>query len=471
MKKYLRCHTEAFGLTKGALYQIRREDDEDYMIIDDIGIRSYYGIYSDDGDGYYGDYFTLEFVPDSGANVTVLKDESLGGIEREYREVKRKANVGELAKVIGGSGHKFDVNDVVTAVSLNPIITDGVDFKRKDGEVQLLSPRHGDYVVLEPSEIVRIDGERLRMVDRKAAVGERVVIVNAVDEALDLYGYATGQIYEVKGFTGSDPDIWPDGTDDTAIFLEREEYRVLEPVETAKTTAPTAPLSAQSPLDQAAANISALQAQVKALESRVAALEKTEEPVKVAEGPADDTPPSFIAPPKPPQQLRDEIVERAKADLEGVKNPWNISVYPQPLVYTYKHYVVDVEFVVNREKRTVVAIARWRHNGKIVSRGIAKCAPNDVFNAHIGRAIALRRALGLEVPAEYLNVPNPEEPRVGDVVADKDYGVGVVSEMRPKGYLSSDEGLTVEGCPGSAGYWTFIRDVTILDDSREEVAA
>src|SRR5699024_6527622 len=74
------------------------------------------------------------------------------------------------------------------------------------------------------------------------------------------------------------------------------------------------------------------------------------------------------------------------------------------------------EFVVNKEKRTVVALLRGWGSGTIVKRGIAKCAPKDCFNVHIGKAIALRRALGLEVPDEYLNAPQPTEVREGDIV-------------------------------------------------------
>ncbi|MEY8695915.1 hypothetical protein AB9M90_15260 [Bacillus safensis] len=104
---------------------------------------------------------------------------------------------------------------------------------------------------------------------------------------------------------------------------------------------------------------------------------------------------------KSDQQTRDEIVEQAKEDVEDL---------------TIRHFVAKHDFIVNAGKRTVVALRRSWIDGRILRRGIAKCAPNDCFNAHIGKAIALRRALGLEVPAEYLNVPQPTEVRVGDVV-------------------------------------------------------
>ncbi len=77
-----------------------------------------------------------------------------------------------------------------------------------------------------------------------------------------------------------------------------------------------------------------------------------------------------------------------------------------------------VDFVINHEKRTVVALIRYltEYDGNLFARGITKCAPGDVFNSHIGRAIALRRALGLAVPDVYLNAPQPTEVHVGDLI-------------------------------------------------------
>ncbi|QAW36563.1 hypothetical protein [Bacillus licheniformis] len=128
-------------------------------------------------------------------------------------------------------------------------------------------------------------------------------------------------------------------------------------------------------------------------------------------------------PEKSAQERRDEIVEQAKADVSGL------------LKRDIGH---DHEFIVNTEKRTVVVLRKLRGCTNIVSRGIAKAAPDDCFNVHIGEAIALHRALGLEVPDEYLNAPQPTEVRVGDVVAYRgfyktiDY-VTVVADGEPTG--------------------------------------
>ncbi|PRR87413.1 hypothetical protein [Bacillus atrophaeus] len=150
---------------------------------------------------------------------------------------------------------------------------------------------------------------------------------------------------------------------------------------------------------------------------------------------------------------RDEIVEQAKADVEKLANKYGY-------YYAYGRNT-KAEFIVNCEKRTVVTILRWVADGQIVAKGIAKAAPDDCFNVHIGRAIALRRALGLAVPDEYLNAPQPTEVRVGDFISD-DSGVN-------KALVIEDDSWP----PFSGGAVIYLKDARkycyrIIDDSREE---
>jgi hypothetical protein len=105
---------------------------------------------------------------------------------------------------------------------------------------------------------------------------------------------------------------------------------------------------------------------------------------------------------KSPQDIRDEIIERAKGDVAVLK-PRLDGVY-------------RITYEINKEKKTIVALKRRIASGLIHGRGIAKCDPSDCFNVHIGKAIALRRALGLTMPTEYINAPQPTEVRDGDVV-------------------------------------------------------
>ncbi|WP_144625091.1 hypothetical protein [Bacillus altitudinis] len=153
-----------------------------------------------------------------------------------------------------------------------------------------------------------------------------------------------------------------------------------------------------------------------------------------------------IEAPKSDQQKRDEVVEKAKEDVR---------------VLYYKDYVGATDFIVNAEKRTVVSIRKAFGNGRVISKGIAKCAPNDCFNAHIGKAIALRRALGLEVPSEYLNVPQPTEVRVGDVVRGRtSFSMDTYEET-----VRKSDGGKYEYASGGYDY-TEDADLVIIDDSR-----
>lgn len=128
------------------------------------------------------------------------------------------------------------------------------------------------------------------------------------------------------------------------------------------------------------------------------------------------------------QPTRDEIVAKAIADVAELERTGkNVGLrLPESSPFHIRFYRVD--FVVNSDKRTVVALIKSSYFGDVLAKGIAKCTPTDVFNAHLGRAIALRRALGLDVPAEYLNAPQPEKARVGDVV---EYD-GCKVEVKPK---------------------------------------
>ncbi|QAT67805.1 hypothetical protein EQZ20_06970 [Bacillus glycinifermentans] len=153
------------------------------------------------------------------------------------------------------------------------------------------------------------------------------------------------------------------------------------------------------------------------------------------------------------QVRRDEIVEQAKADIAKlapngvIKRPFG---------------ECDAEFIVNRNKRTVVVLIKGRYYGRVYVKGIAKAAPDDCFNVHIGKAIALHRALGIEVPDEYLNAPQPTEVRVGDVVAYRgvyktiDYAT-VVADGEPTG----DGRVALTSIA--------VKRAKIIDDSRMEV--
>ncbi|MFG3444505.1 hypothetical protein ACGFZ1_07370 [Bacillus velezensis] len=154
-------------------------------------------------------------------------------------------------------------------------------------------------------------------------------------------------------------------------------------------------------------------------------------------------------PEKSAQARRDEIVEQAKVDVSGL--------FKRDIGYRH-------DFIVNSEKRTVVALRKSFVEGYVRDRGIAKAAPDDCFNVHIGKAIALRRALGLAVPDEYLNAPQPTEVRVGDVIeVTLDSG-----EIEKKPVISLKAGSLNAILPGRIIQYPS-HYAKIINDSREEV--
>lgn len=152
-----------------------------------------------------------------------------------------------------------------------------------------------------------------------------------------------------------------------------------------------------------------------------------------------------------PQDRRDKIVNQAKGDIELLKDE-------RFGLYIAGNYVCTAEFIVNKDKRTIVALLRGEVTRSVRARGIAKCSPTDCFNVHIGKAIALRRALGLEVPDVYLNAPQPTEKRIGDIVEYK----GFAAKIMPDKNYDISRGECAE---------TSARAILgkIVDDSREGV--
>lgn len=156
--------------------------------------------------------------------VHLIKDESLGGIEREYVEVDRKADVGDFVVVVNAedSYDQYNNGDIIEAEEIS-------EYGIYNSSVSEVGNRCGlicdsEYKTLEPRNIVQIDGKRYGLVDRKAEVGEKVLIVG--DEDL------SGRYGEVMFYFGKDASIDIGDDIDYYPYLQKEEYRVLEPVKT-----------------------------------------------------------------------------------------------------------------------------------------------------------------------------------------------------------------------------------------------
>lgn len=116
-----------------------------------------------------------------------------------------------------------------------------------------------------------------------------------------------------------------------------------------------------------------------------------------------------------PNSQRKAVIERAKAFVEEyTKKALGKVGCTYGLMRSYR---MKPSFYVNEGKRTVtVLLRRTMYNpGELVGKAIAYCAPDDVFNADIGKAIALGRALGLDV-SEFENAVKPTEAVSGQLI-------------------------------------------------------
>ena len=173
---------------------------------------------------------------------------------------------------------------------------------------------------------------------------------------------------------------------------------------------------------------------------------------------------------EPIAQTREEIVNEAITDVAELLG----RNHPQCKVKLGAWFVADngivknhdVEFLVYKTKRIVVANISYLYAGENpLSTGIARCAPSDVFNEHVGKAIALRRALGLPVPTKYYEVGGmmPEGKQVGDVVYHKEYGE--FAEIVGVGVLTAKTKL-----PEAHATSPFAKNAKVIDDSARYVA-
>lgn len=166
--------------------------------------------------------------------IHVLADESLGGIIREYVEVNRKAEVGEKI-VIVDKKYPDDIYKNGDIFTVDREVPPGSGYVGSDGAASDMNTGgliyRGEYRILEPTNIVHIDGpdgtERYEMVDREAEVGEKFIIVNADVQTEEPY--SNGDVFTVDESWGAGDVVTVCGR-----LINRREYRILVPVESSE---------------------------------------------------------------------------------------------------------------------------------------------------------------------------------------------------------------------------------------------
>lgn len=159
-------------------------------------------------------------------------------------------------------------------------------------------------------------------------------------------------------------------------------------------------------------------------------------------------------------ELRAEVIEKSKKIIESEDKMLNKCAYRGYINEKCKsRKICDAEFIVNADKKTVVCLLKWL--GEVTYKGIAKCMPSDVFNEHIGKAIALGRALNIDV-SEFENAVQPDSIVLGMLVKDKNASLmdasGTVCELK-KGAFGSP------GYKNEKGKWNSFEYSEIIDDT------
>lgn len=235
---------------------------------------------------------------------------------------------------------------------------------------------------------VELASTKYRTEKRKANVGERILITNA---GWTFGDYDNGDVLTVVDSFGKDA-VLVDGEDFPQIT--HEEYEVIIEAKPSKSE-----------------RISLLESQVAELQAKVEALEKPKETTVnnvTITSPTinsyDDLARLLDRMPKmpSPNEQRKAVIKRAKAFVKDTINEYQLSDS-------------EITFVVDDKKRSVSVTLSHLFSGLAITKAIAKCAPDDVFNADIGKAIALGRALGLDV-SEFENAVKPTELVVGHVI-------------------------------------------------------
>ncbi|WP_336638422.1 hypothetical protein [Lysinibacillus fusiformis] len=200
--------------------------------------------------------------------------------------------------------------------------------------------------------------------------------------------------------------------------------------------------------------ISTLEQKIEAMQAEIDALKATKKSpvIKIAD-----------AVKLTPNEQRKAIIDEAKSfvmETERKMRAWKSNNEGN---YTYRNRCTFAKYHINTEKRIVMALVRHEETLELLEKAIAKCNPSDVFNTDIGKAIALGRALGLDV-SKFEKAVQPSEVVVGQVVTNTEHsfwGAGTVKEIEKpcayRGYRVSEDDS-----------FNYLKTAVILHDSEAQ---
>lgn len=230
-----------------------------------------------------------------------------------------------------------------------------------------------------------------------------------------------------------------------AEYLRGTDYWSLNFSDVSKieTKEPTKPKKAE--------RIAQLEKQVAELNEKVAKLERNE---------AEEAP---KIPQLTPNQKRKAIIDEARKfvdrEIEARRSLFGYIEVPDSRQNYSPWGCSRIIFKVDAEKRTVVALAVGSSSGKVVEKAVAKCSNGDVFNADIGKTIAVAKLFALDFE-RFAYAVQPSE-RVNGMIINVNYGDAKNERM----YLTDDVGGRNNGLWKCQVGSTYDKHASITDDT------
>lgn len=345
----------------------------------------------------------------------------------------------------------FNIGDKVRVVNVEAIFMGGAHYyngmetevlevnKSEYGSVTLRNKEGNPGVYIDENELHAIELiEDVRMTKR-FKTGDKAVLITTNGP---LFGFEPGEVVIVNADYngGSEYSVM---SEDFRRIGFTDGYNIMPVEETPQQSEGTAELEAR---------VSVLEKEIEELKAQLTLVEKPVITGRLAVVSTNET--------------RKRLIEEAKTFVEEVTKSACGNKMEHRGNRTFQTCTTVAHFFVNKEKGVVTVLAKGKVGARTFENGFAKCAPGDVFNEDLGKAIALGRAYGLESEIQkFIEAPQPTEIVVGMMVEDMDavglaFGTGKVKAVRPPGFCSADEGYTVEG-----GGWNYLRKAIIKEDT------
>lgn len=145
-----------------------------------------------------------------------------------------------------------------------------------------------------------------------------------------------------------------------------------------------------------------------------------------------------------PNKRRAELIDEAKRFVEtNTKKRKIFTSVGDWYAFDYHGRQVSERFTVSKSKRTIKLEIVGAINPVVYKEVVAYCHPDDVWNKHIGKAIALGRALGVDI-SKFESAPQPSKIVEGMDIEHLSASRTLYKRGRVKEYNEKDDYVILE---------------------------